>query len=491
MHYPGISILGCVSVKNGFSAFTRRLAKRRAEGEATAAPRAPICSDPRELYSPASRQLIGTVLAPWLGRQKATPFELLHRPDLVSLLERAGVDLQHAIQKVAVPAALAREASVHEVVRDLHRIIERATARLVSEHQAGGLPALSITPFAELCNELANAPDREFLLGAAVAGALAAAESWNAKLDVLLDLLATAPSDGAGRALALAVIEPPIDELLRVPAAVAELIGADRELGDTVLGLASIAYPVAVGLVMKMRSSFAEHAPTLSPAAQRLAGAFSAGLFEDARQSLSDQILEAFKVRRRLSPDDAAAELVLLRLIAASLTAAGGRFMPAEDVRAAVVERSNLLVEPSFVTDLMAGAGDPLAEMSAATAILESVAGDANRRRALRWVDNTLATRKLEDHWAADPEHKLFELARLYRRIERAGSDVTGLEATLEAIGLLGGRIEAAHRLVLDRVEGLGPREKKIEWLERMACAETAPPGPAVEEAAAALRRFT
>lgn len=486
---PLVSIVGCVSVKN-FNAFTRRASKASGRGDSPAE-RAPICADPKELYQPAARQLIGAVLAPWLGRQKATPFELLHRPELVRLLERAGVDLQHAIQKVAVPAALAREASVHEVVRDLHRVIEQATARLIGEQQAGRLPTIASGGFAGLCAELAADQDGDFKLGAAVAGAVAPAESWNQKLDALMDLLAAAPAEGPGRALALAVLEAPIEEMLRVPAAVAELIGAERELGETVLGLASIAHPVAVGLVLQMRPAFAERAPSLSPAAQRLAAAFVSGRFEDARQALSDQTLEAFKVRRRLSPDDAAGELVLLRLIAAALTAAGGRFLPAEDVRAAVVERSTLLVEPSFVTDLMATCVDPLGEMAAVVAILESVAGDANRRRALRWVDNTLATRKLEEQWKEDPERKLSELARLYRRIDRGGAGVTGQEATLESIGALGGRIEAAHKVVQTRVEAMTARDKKIEWLERMAGAETAPPGPAVEEAAAALRRFS
>lgn len=472
-----------------FSAFTRRASKAPGRADAPSE-RAPICADPRELYQPAARQLIGAVLAPWLGRQKATPFELLHRPELVRLLERAGVDLQHAVQKVAVPAALAREASVHEVVRDLHRIIEQATARLLGEQQAGRLPAIPPGGFADICHELAGDAEGEFRLGAAVASALATAADWSGKLDTLLDLLAAAPAEGPARALALATLEPPIEEILRVPAAVAELIGADRELGDTVLGLASIAHPVAVGLVLQMRPAFAALAPSLSATAQRLAAAFVSGQFEDTRQALSDQALEAFKVRRRLSPDDAASELTMLRLIAACLTAAGGRFMPVEDVRAAVVERSTLLVEPSFVTDLMAGCSDPLAEMTAVTAILESVAGDANRRRALRWADNTLATRKLEDQWSEDPERKLAELARLYRRIARGGAGITGRDATLEAVGAVGGRIEAAHRIVQSRIDPMTAREKKLEWLERMANAETAPPGPAVEEAAAALRRF-
>ena len=36
-------------------------------------------------------------------RQGIPAYELLHRPDLAEKLEASGVELQHAIQKVAVP----------------------------------------------------------------------------------------------------------------------------------------------------------------------------------------------------------------------------------------------------------------------------------------------------------------------------------------------------------------------------------------------------
>lgn len=68
---------------------------------------------------------------------------------------------------------------------------------------------------------------------------------------------------------------------------------------------------------------------------------------------------------------------------------------------------------------------------------------------------------------------------------------MAGIDTLLETIGQIGGRIEAAHRIVRNLADGLGGRDRKIAALERMACAETAPPGPAVERAAAALKRFT
>src|SRR3974390_1124900 len=65
--------------------------------------REPLCVTPQDLYSPLALNRIGRVLGGWLARNRATPFELLHRPDLVELLDAAGTELQHALQKIAVP----------------------------------------------------------------------------------------------------------------------------------------------------------------------------------------------------------------------------------------------------------------------------------------------------------------------------------------------------------------------------------------------------
>lgn len=479
-------------MKNGLNALAQRAI--RSLGRTAAGPaveeRAPLCADPEDAYRPAGRDLIATVLGPWLNRNLATPFELLHRPDLAEKLERSGVELQHAIQKVAVPAALARGVSVHEIVRDLQRLTDRVMGRLQTDRRGGRLPVAAVGNFADRCASLVDAPDGAYLLGCGLASALAPAETWEAKLGLLLDIAGVAPADEAMRSFAHSVIEALLQELLRSPGAINEMLGPDLELGQSVLGFTAIAHGEAVGMVIQAYPALAPRQPTLSAGAQRLAAAIDAGWFEATRVALSEQILEMFKRRRRLSPDDAQGELDLLRMLAVCLTAAGGGFMPAEDVRAAVVERSRLLVEPTFLTALLSGVDSPAAEFSAVIGVLENVAGDANRRRAVRWLENTLSTRGLEDRWEGDPEARLAELAGFHRRIARAGAEVAGVQQVLESLGELGGRIEATHRLVEGTVDGLLRRERKIEWLERMACAETAPPGPAVEEAAAALRKF-
>ena len=54
----------------------------------------PACNGPADLYLPPARETIQRVLDDWLRRQRVTPFELLHRPDLAEKLEAAGMEMQ-------------------------------------------------------------------------------------------------------------------------------------------------------------------------------------------------------------------------------------------------------------------------------------------------------------------------------------------------------------------------------------------------------------
>ena len=75
-------------------------------------PTEPLCVAPQDLYTCHARERIGRLFETWLERHEATPFELLHRPDLVEQLEASGVEITHDIQKIAVPEAHSRGASV-------------------------------------------------------------------------------------------------------------------------------------------------------------------------------------------------------------------------------------------------------------------------------------------------------------------------------------------------------------------------------------------
>ena len=113
--------------------------RKRVVSEEDAGPR---CATPQDLYAPLARDMIARVLEDWLNRQGVTAFELLHRPDLAEKLDASGVELQHAIQKVAVPESQAVGQPVHDLVRHYQKLADRAIERVVGAGRPAQVPEL-------------------------------------------------------------------------------------------------------------------------------------------------------------------------------------------------------------------------------------------------------------------------------------------------------------------------------------------------------------
>ena len=82
-----------------------------------------LCVSPQDLYSIHARERIGRLLDGWLERKQVLPFELLHRPDLLEDLETSGIEIQGALQKLAVAEPQGRGASVHDVIRNFPKLV--------------------------------------------------------------------------------------------------------------------------------------------------------------------------------------------------------------------------------------------------------------------------------------------------------------------------------------------------------------------------------
>ena len=117
----------------------------------------PICVTPQDLYTIHARERIGRLLEGWLERNHATPFELLHRPDLVEQLETSGTDLQHAVQKIAIPEAQARG-----WIEKVTRLLDLADAAPAKGPARGLALATLAQPLAEI---LGSKPGLEDILG--------------------------------------------------------------------------------------------------------------------------------------------------------------------------------------------------------------------------------------------------------------------------------------------------------------------------------------
>lgn len=468
-----------------------------AEASAKVKPQAdpqPLCITPQDLYTIHARERIGRLLEGWLERNNATPFELLHRPDLVEALEASGTDLQHAVQKLAIPEAHARSMSVHELMRAFHTLIERAVDRLMKDHRKGTLPDLDKEKFALAAERLAQDPDRGYLLGAGVAASIAPARSWSDKVDRLLDLADAAPEKGPGRGLALNTIQQPLAEILEAKPGITDLLGKGRDLGANLAAMTRLAAYDSVDRLMKVENSVAKVMPPLSPQATRLAQWLIGENFQDTRAAIGRRILRELIGPRRLCPGEAAREIDVLRALAMSLTAAAGKLLPLEEVQSAFIARSKMLVTGDFVEAYLGSGMSSYEEVEALVWLTENIIGAANKRQAGGWLKAVIASLRFEKEMtngAENPGARLVQLAALHRAVGRCGLVEGDYHPIQEKLGDIGGHVEAHARLSQTVARANAPLLHRLTLLLKLAAGESAPMGPAANRARAeALKLF-
>lgn len=452
----------------------------------------PLCVTPQDLYSVHARVRIGELLDSWLLRYRATPFELLHRPDLVERLEAAGTDLQHAIQKVAVPEAQARGMSTHEVLRHFTQLSQRAMERVLTDAKKGRLPDLSRESFEAVCRRHAEDGERGYLIGCAVAGRLAEAQGWSDKVSRLLDLADGAPASGPGREAAFAVLEEPLGEILGSRLGLADLLGPDLDLGSSLAALARLASAQSVEPLIAADAAMKRLMPELTGVSARLAQWFDKGCFESVRAAIGRRVLSELMGPRRLRPSDPMGEIEILRALAMALTASAGRLLPFDDVREAFTARSRTLVGSDFVDLFLKQPRPAIEEARDLIRLLENVTGGANKRQAARWVSGVVCGLRFENELRAgsdSPATRLASLADLQRLVGRVSPDLDG-QAICTRLGEIGGMIEADAKLTASLARAQAPLPQRLAALLRLASGEAAPQGAAADRAKAQVMKL-
>lgn len=453
----------------------------------------PVCKAPADLYTAAARVQIARLLEGWLGRVQATPFELIHRMDLVERLQNTGGELQHAIQKIAVPQSLGRGVSVHQVVRALQQLTDQAVGRLRADRAAGVFAAVTPETFGEVCRTLAGQDAAAYRLAGGVADYLATGEGWSGKAERLLDLADVAPLDGAARALAFQVLAQPLSEILASKAAMAVLLGGDLDLGGQAAAFVRLVIGGAAGRLTGADPAAAALIPPLAPTAERIASRLASPGYEDIRRGLARRLLQDISAPRRLRPSNPAEEAVLARALSMALSLADPQVLPPDDVREALIERSRLLVTQDFIEAFLRTERDALQEATDLALLMDSLVGGANRTQAARWLQATVTAARFETDATSGPDSpaaRLGQLARLYRRLARLRNDAGGIEAVLERIVQVADKLEADRNLVRQLVRAPAPIGHKLGALLRMAAGETAPPGAAAARARTEAKRL-
>lgn len=452
------------------------------------------CNCPRDLYAAAPRELIARALEEWLSRQGVCCFELMHRPDLIEKLEAAGVEYQHALQKIAIPESQATGQPVHELIRHYQKLTAAAMERVITAGRKRQFPDLSKEPIAEVARRLDGHADRAFLLGGAICAQLAGVKGWRARLEILMDLADAAPPETQPHALVEVVIEQILCEMMSLRTAVAEILGAGLDLGGSLAALVRLAAPKEVELVLKADPRLAAFIPVIDGPAARLGLRLQAGEYRLLAAALTRRTLRELTGPRRLRPSDARGEIDILRALATTLTAASGRLLSLEDVQAAFVERSRGLITADFVAAYVGTGKSALEESQALVWLAENVTGAANKRAAGRWLAAAVGALRFEKELRAAPEgarHKLAVLAGLQRAVRGAGLSVKDDEEIGRALGAAGDVVESEGRLLAQIDRAPAPPAQKLSALLRMAAGETAPLGPAADRAkVAAVRLF-
>ncbi|HEY3797506.1 MAG TPA: hypothetical protein VGL58_04065 [Caulobacteraceae bacterium] len=446
----------------------------------------PLCVSPQDLYSLHARDRIGRLLEGWLTRNRATPFELLHRPDLVEILDAAGNELQHAVQKIAVPEAQSRGISVHELIRSFQKLIERAIGRVLTDGRKGRFPNLATESFAEAAARVAGDPEAAYLLGGAIAGHLAPAQTWSGKVSLLLDLADAAPEEGLARQIAFQVLEQPLSEILESRAGFAELLGGTPDLGGQLAAMTWLAARDAVTSLVAHEPGVAKSLPPLEGAAARLAGWLAKPPFADTRGAVGRRVLRELLGPRRLRPTSARDEIELLRGLGMALTAASGQLLPLDNVQEAFNARSRMLVTADFVESLLGRENPAREEAELLIRLCENVIGPANKRQAARYLVAHVGSLRFEKEMRGGPDtaaQRLALMAQLQRAAGRVGLDEADLRPIQQKVGDIGGMVEADAKLTVALLQAQAPVFHRLSLLLKLAVGEAAPLGPAADRA--------
>ncbi len=466
--------------------------RRRVVPEDQAGPR---CTAPQDFYTPHARETIGRVLEDWLGRHGVTAFELLHRPDLAEKLEASGVELQHAIQKIAVPESQDVGQPVHDLMRHYQTLSDKALERVIGAGRRNLFPDLEDHSIAELAHRLTGQPDRAFIMGGIVSGALKGLRGGRARLDRLMDLADRAPLDGAPHALVMVPVEQLLCEMLGARTSLADVLGPSLDQGASLAAVVRMVAPREINALIAQDPRLALQVPAVDGPAARLGARLEAGHFPLLSAALARMVLRELMSPRRLRPNDPGGEIDILRTLAMTLTVTAGRLLTLDEVQTAFNERSKAIVTADFVAAYVKPCETVLCEAEQLTRLCENVTGAANKRSAARWLSACVNSLRFESEMRASGSQtaaqKLGVLAALQRAVRSCGLTERDDAEINAAIGTVGGAVEAEAKIVTMLGRSPAPLLQRLSVLLRLAAGETAPQGPAADRAKAeAIKLF-
>jgi hypothetical protein len=397
------------------------------------------CFKPDDLYSYHARMTMTRILGEWLGRQKLTVTELIHSASSLEKFEATGTTFQHAIQKVAVAQAADSESSVSQIVKQLNELCTTAVHRVYKDERRHLFPEIEAGQFGPLAAKLGAQGDARYVLNGALTKYLAPAKSWDLKLQRLLVLMQELPPDGPGRALLLTAVDTLVAEMLNGSAALADLLGHNRDLGHALMNLVEL----FLGTIVNTAEG-AGHG------INDLARSFAKDELPEARAAIAGRILAELKGMKRLCPNSLEEEFKMLRKLGNQLVRGQGKYLSNQDLIGAFTERSRRLVTQEPLQQFMQACKSSDEKLEQLLVVEENIVGAENKRTLSTFMVPIITSNNFEDQLCAGAPtpQRLRRVAELQERVLRSGFQDVQKNQIAVALDAAAQRIEARTKFL-------------------------------------------
>jgi hypothetical protein len=393
----------------------------------------PACDTTDDLYSHQARAVIARTLGDWLAQHKLTVTELLHSAAALQKLDTQGLTLQHAIQKVAIARAFGSNRPVTQFVRQLGELCSTGMRRVYKDEKSGLFEG-GTNGFRALVEAIGTEPSAEYRLNGVVAKHLRSAKSWDEKLAMLLAFMADLPEDDEPRERLVTIIDSVAAEILTIPSAYTNLLGANSDLGRALVHLTSL--------------FLGEESAERSPVANALSAFFKRDILRDARAAVAARLLSELRGAKRLCPGSWDAELASLRQLAPVLARATGKYLSHDDVVEALAQRSRRYVAHEPLVQYLQDTRSPDQKVERLLAAEQSIVGAESKRELATFIVPLIGLRAFEEQLGSGVMAKLKRIAELRDRVFRSGFPEVQKNQLASALAGVAKTIEERARLL-------------------------------------------
>jgi hypothetical protein len=394
----------------------------------------PICNDADDLYTQRSRVVIGRTLSEWLAANRLTVIELIHSASALQKLDSHGQTLQHALQKIAVARAFGSDKPVTQFIRQLNELCSAGIRRVYRDDRSGAFEGGAPGKLRTLIGGLAGLADADYRVSGVLTKYLKPATTWDAKLALLLGLLNELPDEDDSSALLLHAIDAFVSEIVATPAALADLLGPQPDLGHTLLNLVSLFSGTESG--------------ERTPSANMLAGYFKRDMLHHARATAAARLLSELRSMKRLCPASWDKEILMLRRLANALVQACGKYLLHDDVIDAFSDRSRRLVTHEPLYQYLQDARSPDEKVARLLTVEENIIGAENKRELATFILPQITMHNFEEQAGNGVLAKLKRVAELQARVLRSGFQETQKNHLAAALDGVAKAIEEKARLL-------------------------------------------